>query len=145
MSTPTPPKEPIKEPIKEPNKKDESLTDKLKGSLESLKKNETVDQMYRFASSNMRDTLAYILMLTGLFLLFFEPRYAGTLIGVITGLYFAPEITYLVKNWRSIFEKEGLVRSLILCGLAIAFFISAPFIFFGAIVAVAVRQLLMSE
>ena len=90
----------------------------------------------------MRDTLASVLMLTGLFLLFFEPSYAGALIGVIFGLYFAPEIARLVKDYRLVLDKLGSVRSLILAGVLIAFFISAPFVFFGAVVAVAVRQLL---
>ncbi|MCE5318766.1 MAG: hypothetical protein LLG04_15565 [Parachlamydia sp.] len=129
-------------PPQEPKKNEESLTDKLKSSIESLKQHEKVDQVVRYASSNTRDMLAYILMLTGLFLLFYQPAYAGALIGVIFGLYFAPEIAGLFKTYSQWIDKLGLVRTLILAGLLIAFFISAPFIFFGAIVAVAVRQLL---
>lgn len=128
-------------PPQEPKKNEESLTDKLKSSIESLKQNEKVDQVVRYASSNTRDMLGYILMLTGLFLLFYQPAYAGALIGVIFGLYFAPEIASFFKTYPQWFDKLGLVRSLILGGLLVAFFIVAPFIFFGAIVAVAVRQL----
>lgn len=129
-------------PPQEPKKNEESLTDKLKSSIESIKQHEKVDQVVRYASSNTRDMLAYILMLTGLFLLFYQPAYAGALIGVIFGLYFAPEIASLFKTYSQWIDKLGLVRSLILGGLLLALFISAPFIFFGAIVAVAVRQLI---
>ncbi len=123
-------------------KKEESFTDKLKGSIESLKKNEKVDQVVRYASRNTRDMLAYILMLTGIFLLYFQPAYAGALVGVIFGLYFSQELADFAKNYQSFFDKIGPVRSLILLGLIVAFVISAPFIFLGAIVAVAVRQLI---
>ena len=129
-------------PSQDPNKKEEEDKGKLKKSLDSFLPKDKVDKFYEFASSNTRDTLAYILMLTGLILLFFEPAYAGTLIGVIVGLYFSDEIVKLVKNYRMIVDKEGNVRSLILAGLLVALFISAPFIFFGIIVAVGVKQLI---
>ena len=109
---------------------------------EPEKKESFSDKIVNYASSNTRDTLAYVLMLTGIFLLFFEPAYAGALIGVIAGLYFAPELTQVIKNRQHWFNQVGSVRSLILIGLIVAFFISAPFIFFGAVIAVAARQLL---
>lgn len=119
-----------------------SLKDRLKKAFDSIFEKNRMDRIYNQASSNMRDTLAYVLMLTGLLLLFYEPAYAGALIGVIFGLYFSSEIVYLFKNYQQIVDREGLTRSLLLAGLFIAFFICAPFIFFGAIVAVAVKQLL---
>lgn len=134
-------------PPKNPNKQEEKqgVADKLKDSLDSLKKSDAVDKVYRFATSNVRDTIAYVLMLTGLLLLFFEPYYAGILIGVIFGLYFAPELTSLYTDFQSITEKLGPVRSFIFAGLLVAFFISAPFIFFGAIIAVAVKKLMVPD
>ncbi len=89
-----------------------------------------------------RDTLAYILLLTGLFLLFFEPAYAGMLIGVIFGLYFTKEIIQFFKNNKQWREQIGQIHSFALIVLLIALVLSAPFIFIGAAVAVAVRQFL---
>ncbi len=129
----------------EPSKKDENKTikDRLQDSLEAFKKNEKVDEIYKYATTNMRDTIAYILMVAGLLLMLVEPSwYGATLVGVIFGLYFSNEVGDLVKNHRAFIEKQGLVRTLILGGTLLAFFIAAPFIFIGAAVAVALRQLL---
>lgn len=128
--------------MNEPNGEDKSFKEKVKRFIESLKIEENTDRVLHFASGNMRDTLAYILMLTGIFLLFFEPYYAAALIGVIFGLYFTQEIVYVYHHYPQLIQQIGPTRSLLLGGLILALFISVPFLFFGAIVAVAVRQLL---
>jgi hypothetical protein len=129
------------------NKKEEepSLKDKMKESFENLSKNEKVEEIYKYATANTRDTIAYILLITGILLLFFEPSYGGTLIGVIVGLYFAGEIYKLVVNYRKIIDNLGIVKSLILAGLLLAIFISLPMLFFGMAVAVALKQLLLPD
>lgn len=124
----------------DPDNKDERP--RWRKALDSLLHKDNIDRFYSFASSNTRDTLAYILLLTGLLLLFFEPFYAGALIGVIFGLYFSEELIDLAKNYRHVIQNQASIRSLIFAGLLISLLISAPFIFLGTFVAVTVKQLI---
>lgn len=98
-----------------------------------------------YAKSNTRDVVSYILMILGILLLFFQPIYGGLIIGVIAGIYFSREIVEFFKNLDNVVERQGLVRSLIFGGTLLAFFISAPAIFVGLAVVVALRYFLMNE
>jgi hypothetical protein len=129
----------------DPNKKSgfDKYNEKWRAFLERITKEGNVENVYNFAKTNTRDVIAYILLLTGLFLLFFNPSFGGTLIGVIFGLYFSQELYQSFKEYDHFIQLEGFVKSLVFGGLLLAFFISAPFIFIGAAVAVALRQLLV--
>lgn len=105
-------------------------------------KNEKLDGLVSYARDNVRDTVAYIVLIVGLILLFFQPFYGGMLIGLVVGLFFTSEINALFRNVNEIIEKEGMVRSLILGALVLAVFISAPAILIGIAVAVALRLLI---
>lgn len=122
-------------------KKDESVKDKLSEKFEKLKQ----EGLFTYAKSNTRDTIAYILLIVGLILLFFAPFYGGILIGIVIGLYFANEILAVVTNINDFIDRQGVVRSLILGALALAFFIAAPAIFIGAAVTVLVKFLLADK
>lgn len=121
-----------------------SLKNKFKDSYENLKKNDKVEGLVNYAKSNTRDTIAYVLLITGILLLFFEPWYGGTLVGVIFGLYFSNEILDLIQNYESYIDQHGIVKFLVFGGLLLAFFITAPFIFIGAAVAVGLKFLLVT-
>ena len=116
--------------------------DKLKDYWKKATEESNVESMYNFAKTNTRDTIAYILLLTGLLLLFFSPGYGGILIGVIFGLYFSQELFDAFKNYDQFIHIHGFVKTLVFGALLLAFFISAPFIFLGAAAAVALRQLI---
>lgn len=122
-----------------PDKKkdDPSVKDKLNDTFEKLKK----EGLYTYAKSNTRDTIAYVLLIIGLILLFFAPFYGGILIGIVIGLYFANEIINVAKNINEFVDKQGVVRSLILGALTLAFFIAAPSIFIGAAITVLAKFL----
>jgi len=96
---------------------DESFKERLTKKLDNLKNNESVDGLFNFAKSNTKDTLAYILLIIGIILMFFEPRSGGLLIGLITGLYFSDEIIDIIKNFNGLIEEQGLVRVLVLAAL----------------------------
>ncbi len=141
---------PSKTPSENPNKRDKddnkSLKDKFNDHLESFKKSEKMEEIYNYATNNIRDTIAYILMIAGLILMMFEPSwYGATLVGVIFGLYFSDSIIQRIRNFDLFVEKNGLVRVLILAGTLLAFFIASPFIFIGAAVAIAVKQFFAEE
>lgn len=128
------------------NESSESLSDKLKGSIESLRKNEKVEQFYNSATSNTRDTIAYVLLVAGLILMVFNLSWYGSiLVGIVFGLYFGGDIISIFKNFEGFIQKQGLVRSVILGGTAIAFLLSAPFVFIGAAIAIGIRQFVQFE
>lgn len=116
--------------------------EKFKTFWNDLTKDKGVENVFNYAKTNTRDMIAYILLLTGLLLMFFDPSYGGTLIGVIFGLYFSQELFDACKNYETFIQNEGFVKSLVFGAILLAFFFSAPFIFIGAAVAVAVRRLL---
>ncbi len=135
-------------PSGDPQNKDDkkSFKDKLSDSIENFKKHEKVEEIYNYATNNVRDTIAYVLIVVGLLLLFLEPPwYGATLIGVIFGLYFAPEISNRLKNYPRYLEKYGIVKSLILGGTVLALFIATPFLFIGTAVAVGIREFFISQ
>jgi len=116
--------------------------DSTKNKPEYSFKNEKLDGLVSYARDNVRDTVAYIVLIVGLILLFFQPLYGGMLIGLVVGLFFTSEINALFRNVNEIIAKEGMVRSLILGALILAVFISAPAILIGIAVAVALRLLI---
>lgn len=122
----------------EPNKsqKPNDPNDKEKDSFQNI---------MDYAKSNTRDVVAYVLMIIGIILLFFQPVYGGLIIGVVAGVYFSKEIIQIIKELDRVVDQQGLVRSLIFGGTLLAFFISAPAIFVGAAVVIGLRYFLMNE
>lgn len=100
---------------------------------------------YNYFSAGTRDLIAYILLVIGIILLFFEQYYGGFLIGLVAGAYFSEEINNLFKNYHEFIERQGLVRSLILGGVALAFLISAPAIFVGIAFVVILKYFIFAE
>jgi hypothetical protein len=84
-----------------------------------------------YFNSSTRDILAYAMLVIGVLLLFFHPLVGEFLIGVVAGAYFSKEINDLIKNYQNVVEEQGLVRSLILGGILLAFLVAAPGIFIG--------------
>ena len=120
----------------------ESISEKFSDKIESLKKNEKVEQLYRYAKTNTADTIAYILMIVGIVLVYFRPPYGGVLVGIVAGLYFSTEIVQLITSLGEVVERNGMVRSLILGGLLLTFFIVNPWVFIGAALAAGIKHIL---
>lgn len=108
------------------------------------KRKENLDNFYDYARTNPRDIVCYILMILGIILMFFNVG-GGLLIGLVVGLYFNKEIVFMIKNYEGFIDTQGLVRSLIIFGTLLAFFIAAPTIFIGAAVMVALKLFLTNE
>jgi CHASE3 domain sensor protein len=134
-------------PSNRPKKDDNnaSLKDKFNDTLNNLKKNEQFDAVYQYAQENTRDTVAYIVLIVGILLIFFKPFWGGLLVGAVVGIYFYNEIIGVFQDLNGFIEAQGMVRSLILGGIAIAFFISAPMIFIGAALAVGAKYFIGSS
>ena len=118
---------------------------KISDALEKLKKNQKIEGIYNYASNNTRDTIAYILMIVGIVLLFSHPFYGGLIVGLIFGYYFSNELYNIVKSANDLIEQHGMVRSLILGGLLLALFVAEPAIFIGAAIAVILKIALSQD
>lgn len=95
----------------------------------------------QFFVGSIRDGIVCVLLVLGFILLFFLSFYGRLLIGIALGTYFSKEIVDFAKNYKAFIEHHGLVRSLILGGVALAFLISAPAIFVGAALIVILKKL----
>lgn len=143
MATPTPPSEPSPPHPEQPPKK--SFKEKFQDSFDQLKTNEKLSHLSSFATSNTRDSIAYVILIIGIILLFFHPFYGGILIGIIAGFYFSSELLALLQSINSLIDEQGIVRSLIAGGLLLGLFVSASSIFVGMAIAVVARQILFPE
>jgi len=105
------------------------------------KKDNSSSDLLNYFKVHMRETITYILLVLGIVLLFFDQLYGGILVGLIAGIFFGDEIVSYIKSWASASDSKKVARNLIVAGIAFALFISAPAIFLGAAIAIAVKQL----
>lgn len=102
-----------------------------------------IDDLYTYAKSNKEQTIAYILLALGLILLLlFNNLLGGLIIGMVAGYYFAPEIIHYLRNIGQVIGGQDQLRYVILTALLLAFFITAPGIFIGAIIVAVFRQVM---
>lgn len=128
-----------------PDSKESRKTEKIEEKIETKDTHKLPDGFLNYAKTNTKDVLAYVILILGVVLLFFE-RFSGELlIGVIFGLYYAGEIQALFRNFNEFIEEQGIVRGIVLGVVTIALFISAPGIFIGTILAVIIRYLFNPE
>lgn len=109
----------------------------------------SADDLLSYFKNHSRETIAYVLLIVGILLLFVEPVYGGLLVGIVAGIYFGDELINYIKNWKTnISSQESykqVARNLIFAGLAVAFFISAPAIFMGAAISIGIKQLFLGQ
>lgn len=103
------------------------------------------DDLLQYFKTHVRETIAYILLVLGIILLFFKPVFGGLLVGIVAGVYFGDNIVNYIKALKADFDKStspaDMAKNLIILGVAIALLISAPGIFIGAAVAIAIKML----
>ncbi len=123
----------------------EAETNKLNETIENIKKNKNVDDIITYAQNNTQDTIAYLLLITGIIWMFFQGFYGGVLIGLVVGFYFSKELIQFIRGINQYIEEQGLAKSLILGGGLFAFFVMAPGIIVGTAIMVALKFLLKAE
>lgn len=99
------------------------------------------DNLLDYCKTNLRDMIAYALLIIGILILFFEPIVGGLLVGLVFGIYFGNEVIAYLTHWKEGIHYQRVAKHIIIAGLAIAFFISAPAIFIGTAIAMAIKQL----
>lgn len=103
--------------------------------------NETFDDLISYAKANTKDTIAFVLIIIGAVMMFFDPFWGGLIVGVVAGIYFGDEILALIKGSNDLFESQGHARSFIAAGVLFAILIAAPSLFLGGAIAIAIRHL----
>lgn len=124
-----------------PEKEKHTFSEKF----ETLKKNEKVEHFCSYAKTNTRDIIAYIVLIIGLFLLFFQPIYGAALIGMVFGLYYAKEILTYLREFKTRFNQQEMVKTLIAVGTLLGIFIVMPMLVIGAALIVALKFILFPE
>lgn len=133
------------EPDQPDQEKKKSSSKKLTETLDTLKKNESIETLYAYAKSNTFDTVAYIALVVGLIWMVFHHFYGGFLIGAIFGLYYSDEIARLVRHTNDFIEGQGMVRSIILGCVLLALLLSAFGMFVGTAIAVTLKQMIVAN
>lgn len=109
---------------------------------EDPKKIDLQDNLFSYAKNNTRDSIAYILLIFGIILLFTLWNFWGAvLIGLVLGFYFGEAILNFLQNSNEYAEKVGFVKILIIAGTALGFFIAAPGFFIGTAIALTLKHL----
>ena len=127
----------------EEKKEESSIGNTLKESLNTLKHNKKLDELYNFSKNNTRDTVALLILFIGILLAFFQPTVGSVLIGLIIGIYFANEITKTVNSIENIITNQGMIRSLILGLFALSLLVYVPYIVIGTALGVGLHVLLI--
>ena len=117
-----------------PQKSNDSKDDRLE---QHKNDRESIESYFQ---SHFREIVAYAILVLGIFLLFFDSIYGQVLVGVVAGIYFGNDIVTYVLNWKTSLSA-CIARNLISAGVILAFFISAPAIFLGAALTIALKQL----
>lgn len=142
--------EPEKEESEQPKEKKaegdgKRFHERIAGRFEEIKKSEHFNKALNFTRTNTLDTFAYIALFIGIILLFFVNFWGGLIIGAVGGFYFADTFIHWLRNFEVYLEKEGMVKVLILLGVALGFLIVAPTFFLGGAAAVGIKFLLFGE
>jgi hypothetical protein len=110
------------------------------------------EDLMDYFKNHSRETLSYVLLILGILLLLFEAPayyYGGLIVGIVAGIYFGDEIIAYIKTWKTSINAQNryadVARHLIIAGLALAFFISAPAIFLGAAISIAIKHLFLGQ
>lgn len=103
------------------------------------------DYLGGYFQAHSREIITYVLLILGIILLFFDPLWGGVLVGLVSGIYFGDEIVDYIVHWKDSIHTHGVARNLIIAGIAIAFFLSAPAIFLGVAVAIGIKQLFVES
>ncbi len=113
----------------------------------SEKKEEKYNDLVSFMKENTKDTIAYVLLIAGIMMMFFDSTaiYGGLIVGIIFGLYFAKELAYIVTNAQRLIEEEGIPKSLMLGALLLIILVKAPFLFIGAALVAVLKAFLAND
>jgi hypothetical protein len=129
------------DPNREPNKEN---NEPPKEPPQEPKK-DNLDGLYTYVQTNPRDVIAYILLILGIVLLFFQPIYGELIIGLVFGVYFSKEIVAIINNFEAFMEAQGLGRSIVATGTLFGIFILAPALFIGTAIVVLIRLFILTD
>lgn len=106
---------------------------------------EGFDDLISYAKANTKDTIAFVLVIIGIVMLFFDTFWGGLLVGAVAGIYFGAEILKFIRNFNEIFEEQGQARGFIGGAVLFAILISVPTLFLGAAITLAIRHLAVDQ
>lgn len=117
----------------EPTKEDKPVFDQLDGVM---------DRLYKFAMNHKVDAAAYVALVLGIIISFFNPTIGGSMVGVIFGLYYGDEVLRFAEGMQTYIDQEGSFKPLIMAGTLLCLLFALPFFFFALALVVAVKAIL---
>lgn len=121
-----------KEPEEELEVIEEADTEEVEADEEFDEPNfSSFEDIKAFAMDNKYDTIAYVVMFVGLLLTIFGNFTGAVMVGLVIGSYYSEFIVDQLKLVTQRVETEGIFKSFVLGGTALAFFIASPGIFLG--------------
>jgi hypothetical protein len=117
-------------------KKSDSFLAKLDKASESI---------LDFAQNNSLDTVAYISLVLAILFSLMNMMLGSLAVGVIMGIYFAPEILGFGGRVNDYLGDKGLFRIVLLITFAVFLALTIPYFFIGSAAAVGVRAIIHSQ
>jgi len=111
------------------------------------KDDKSAENILGFVQENIKGIIVYVLLILSLAMLFFDSltEYGSLIIGIIFGLYFVEELSYVVDQANALMERYGIIKTLV-CGAALlALLIKAPLMLIGAWAVVLLKYFLVPE
>lgn len=125
----------------------ESVEEKVRETLRNFRESKKVDDLYAYAKDNKEQTISYALLLVGLLLMLFsyESLLGELIVGLVAGYHFAPQIMSYLRRVGYLFSGPEQLTNIVLTALLIGFFISAPGIIIGALVAAGLKEAFLTK
>lgn len=117
----------------EPKEEKKTVTPQSSGHKQSF---------MEFFQQNYIETIAYLLLFTGLILSIFYEFIGGLLVGLVLGIYFCQEVRDRASAFRGFIDKEGIFRGFIVVAALLSILIMAPGLLIGSIIGAWVRPFL---
>lgn len=102
---------------------------RLGDRLKKLAEKQSLENFTEYAKTHTREMSAYVLLLLGIFFLFFYPVLGQALVGIVAAIFFGKELLDLFFHYDRYMSQWGVEKSIVIIGVLIAFFIEAPIIF----------------
>lgn len=108
-------------------------------AMEAL--DEIAENSWEFAKTRKADTAAFITMVVGVLVSIINPMLGGTLVGIITGLYFGPSLYSMLRRPQKLIDGHGMFKVVIGMTAILTLLIALPFFFIGCAITTAILML----
>ena len=129
----------------QPNPDLNSKKTRFSDKWDDLKQRRGFSKFYDYTTHHPKDTIAYILLIFGIILLFFNPFFGSLIIGIVFGLYYASELNFFFNHLNDFIEEQGVVRSIAVGAVLIAILYGVPGLLIGTFFSLVIGKFYNSD